>query len=220
MKVDFGARTDLEAEIDDALGFTPDEAIDELDATLIPEGWKRCQKVWKDGRAPCEALFEPINSSQKYCREHQVNAGARREHRADPKQPRPTSVTNNIKVTLPTGAKKTDDIAKSVEAGAAAMLGMLPVVFAAIGDQPCADIFTRQVPAIAHQLGELARYHKGLEKFFAGAEGTGELFAWVGLIAVTLPALIAVMLHHNLVKGILAERLQTISDSLEAAGGQ
>jgi hypothetical protein len=100
------------------------------------------------------------------------------------------------------------------------MLGMLPVVFAAIGDQPCADIFTRQVPAIAHQLGELARYHKGLEKFFAGAEGTGELFAWVGLIAVTLPALIAVMLHHNLVKGILAERLQTISDSLEAAGGQ
>ena len=191
----------------------------EDDGPFVPDGFKQCARDVKGVR--CTNLFEPINRQQKYCREHQVNAGARREHRADPKQPRPQSVTNNIKVTLPgaqKGGKATDDIAKSVEAGAAAMLGMLPVVFAAIGDQPCADIFTRQIPAIAHQLGELARYHKGLEKFFAGAEGTGELFAWVGLVAVTLPALIAVCLHHNLVKGALATRLQAISDTLETAG--
>lgn len=189
----------------------------EPDTESVPEGWRQCARDVKGVR--CLNFFEPVNNQQKYCRDHQVNAGARREHRADPKQPRPTSVTNNIKVTLPPGAKKSDDTAKAVEAGAAAMLGMLPVVFAAIGDQPCSDIFTRQIPAIAHQLGELARYHKGLEKFFAGAEGTGELFAWVGLVAVTLPALIAVVLHHNLVKGALADRLATISATLESAGG-
>ena len=184
---------------------------------FIPDGMKKCAKVWKDGRPSCVNLFIPVNTSQKYCPEHQVNAGKRPSTSG---QPRPTSVTNNIKVTLPTGPKKGDDIAKSVEAGAAAMLGMLPVVFAAIGDETCSDIFTRQIPAIAHQLGELSRYHKGLEKFFAGAEGTGELFAWVGLVAVTLPALIAVVLHHNIVKGALAERLATISATLESAGSQ
>ena len=189
--------------------------VEELDITIIPEGFKQCAKVWKDGRPSCTNLFEPVNSSQKYCPEHQVNAGKKVPTSS---QPPPRSVTNNIKVTLPGGKKATDDVAKSVEAGAAAMLGMLPVVFAAIGDESCAAIFSRQIPAIAHQLGEVARYHKGLEKFFAGAEGSGEVFAWGGLIAVTLPALIAVLLHHNLVKGALAVRLATISATLETAG--
>ena len=203
---------DVDALVDEALGYAPDETVEEFDVTIIPEGLKRCAKVWKDGRPPCTNLFEPFNPQQKYCPEHQTNAGKR----ADPKQPRPTSVTNNIKVTLPGSgkAKETDATAKAVEAGASAMLGLLPVLFAAVGDESCSAIFARQIPAIAHQLGEVARYHKGLEKFFAGAEGTGELFAWVGLVAVTLPALIAVMLHHHLVKGALATRLQTISDSL------
>ena len=207
-------QADVDALVDGALGGSPDELVEEFDVTIIPEGWKKC--AGKKG-VDCPNLFEPFNPQQKYCPEHQVNAGRKPPTSG---QPRPTSVTNNIKVTLPTGAKKSDDTAKAVEAGAAAMLGMLPVVFAAIGDQPCSDIFTRQIPAIAHQLGELARYHKGLEKFFAGAEGTGELFAWVGLVAVTLPALIAVVLHHNLVKGALADRLATISATLESAGSQ
>lgn len=190
--------------------------------SLIMQGMKECAKTWKDGRPPCTNLFEPFNPQQKYCPEHQTNAGpTKKKVTADKDQPRPTSVTNNIKVTLP-GASKSkpiDGTAKAVEEGAAAMLGLLPVLFAAIGDEACSTIFSRQIPAIAHQLGEVARYHKGLEKFFAGAEGTGELFAWVGLVAVTLPALIAVLLHHNLVKGALAERLQAISATLEAAGG-
>lgn len=206
-------QADVDALVDDALGYDPEEVVKEFDVTVVDDGTMQCQKTWKDGRPPCTTRFVPANANAKYCPEHQPG-----KKPPTAGQPRPTSVTNNIKVTLPTGAKKTDDIAKSVEAGAAAMLGMLPVVFAAIGDEPCSAIFTRQIPAIAKQLGELARYHKGLEKFFAGAEGTGELFAWVGLIAVTLPALIAVMLHHNLVKGALAIRLQTISDSLETAG--
>lgn len=211
---------DDEETYDDETVSTPEPASDEA---LREAGWKHCAKVWKDGRDPCTNLFEPVNSSQKYCPEHQINAGRNRNaSRGGPTassgQPRPTSVTNQIKVTLPGGTKKTDDVAKAVEAGASAMLGLLPVLFAAIGDEPCSEIFTRQIPAIAHQLGEVARYHKGLEKFFAGAEGSGELFAWVGLAAVTLPALIAVVLHHNLVKGVLAERLQVISDTLAAAG--
>lgn len=189
------------------------ETFDTREA-LIAEGWKPCSKI-VDGE-PCPELFFPINPQQKYCPEHQPG---KKKPGASERQPRPQSV--NVNVTLPGGAKgnaKADATAKSVEAGAAAMLGLLPVVFAAIGDEPCAEIFTRQIPAIAHQLGELARYHKGLEKFFAGAEGTGELFAWVGLAAVTLPALIAVVLHHNVVRGELAKRLQTISDTLATAG--
>ena len=189
-----------------------DEIVNELDVTIIPEGFKRC--AGRKGVA-CPNLFEPINPQQKYCPEHQVNAG---RGRADPKAPRPTSVTNQIHVTLPKGSKPTDATAQAVEAGAAAMLGMVPVLFAAIGDESCAAIFTKQIPAISHQLGEVARYHKGLEKFFAGAEGAGELFAWVGLMAVTLPALIAVVLHHDLVKGALATRLQAISDTLSNVG--
>jgi hypothetical protein len=200
--------TTLDEQVDEALGYTPVSADE-----LIDDGTKQCQKTWKDGRAPCTNRFEPANSNAKYCPEHQPG----RKNPPTSDQPRPTSVTNKIKVTLPSGPKKGDDVAKAVEAGALAMLGMLPVVFAAVGDEPCSAIFTRQIPAMAHQLGELARYHKGLEKFFAGAEGTGELFAWVGLVAVTLPALIAVVLHHNLVKGALATRLQTISDTLESA---
>jgi hypothetical protein len=190
-----------------------EENLPDLEIDLepeIPEGFKICAKKDKAGESLCTNLFEPVNNTQKYCAEHQ-------DHKRNASQPPPRSVTNNIKVTLPTGAKKTDSVAQSVEAGAAAMLGMLPVLFAAIGDEECANIFTRQIPAIAHQLGEVARYHKGLEKFFAGAEGTGEMFAWVGLAAVTLPALIAVVLHHNLVKGALAERLSTIAATLDAA---
>jgi hypothetical protein len=176
---------------------------------------KQCAKTWADGRQ-CENLFVPFNKTAKYCPEHQPG----KKKPPTDGQPTPKSVTNNIKVTLPSGSKKTDDVAKRVEEGAAAMLGLVPVLFAAIGDEECSAIFTRQIPAIAHQLGEVARYHKGLEKFFAGAEGSGELFAWVGLVAVTLPALIAVVLHHNLVKGALAERLAGISATLEAAGNQ
>jgi hypothetical protein len=204
--------SEIDAAVDEALGYSPDQVEEEL--IVIPSGMMQCQKVWKDGRPPCTNIFIPANSNAKYCPEHQPG-----KKPPTAGQPRPTSVTNNIKVTLPAGAKKTDDVAKAVEAGAAAMLGLLPVLFAAVGDGECSDIFTRQIPAIAHQLGEVARYHKGLEKFFAGAEGTGELFAWVGLAAVTLPALIAVVLHHNIVKGALAERLATISATLEAAGG-
>lgn len=200
-------------DLDDDVGADP--LLDSFgpDHFTIPEGMKQCAKVWKDGTPPCTNLFEPVNSSQKYCPEHQPGKKA-----TTAGQPRPTSVTNNIKVTLPGGAKKGDATAQAVEAGALAMLGLLPVLFAAVGDEACSDIFTRQIPAIAHQLGEVARYHKGLEKFFAGAEGTGELFAWVGLAAVTLPALIAVVLHHNIVKGELAKRLQVISDTLATAG--
>ncbi len=204
--------SEIDAAVDEALGFTPDEIEETL--IVIPEGMMQCQKAWKDGRPPCSNLFVPVNSNAKYCPEHQPG-----KKPPTTGQPRPTSVTNNIKVTLPSGSKKTDDVAKAVEQGALAMLGLVPVLFAAVGDAECSDIFTRQIPAIAHQLGEVARYHKGLEKFFAGAEGTGELFAWVGLAAVTLPALIAVVLHHNVVKGALAERLSSISATLEAAGG-
>jgi hypothetical protein len=206
-------QSDVDALVDDALGYTPDVVEPEAEVRVNPEHWRQCLKKDKDGNQ-CPNFFEPVNSSQKYCPADQPN-------KKNASQPNPKSVTNHIKVTLPGPAKgkPTDDVAKRVEEGAAAMLGLIPVLFAAIGDETCSAIFTRQLPAIAHQLGEVARYHKGLEKFFAGAEGTGELFAWVGLAAVTLPALIAVLLHHDVVKGALAARLQAISDTLEAAGG-
>ena len=200
---------------------TDPEALEESAAgteaeVSIPEGWRRCAKTWADGRE-CETYFDGANKQQKYCPEHQPQ----KKRPATDGQPRPKSVTNNIKVELgaPKKAKATDTVAERVEAGATAMLSLVPVLFAAIGDEQCGAVFTRQVPAIAHQLGEIARYHPALEKIFNGAEGTGELFAWVGLFAVTLPALIAVLLHHGVVKGALAQRLEAIAKTLEGAGG-
>lgn len=120
--------------------------------------------------------------------------------------PSPKSVTNNFKVTVNTPKAK-DDALKEIEEGATYLLGFVPMILALTGDEVCSSVLSEAVPAIAHQLAILSKYHPGIKKLFISGEGTGEAMAWVGLVITLSPVIIAVLAHHNILKGKAAERL-------------
>lgn len=158
-----------------------------------------CAKVIR-GVACADYLPVGAPSSQRYCPAHQPH---KKSSAGAPREPAPRSVQVNIdlpKVTL------TKD-QKAVEAGALAMLGLIPLGLAVTGDEVCPEAISKSIPLIARQLGILAKYHPGLKRVFAPGESTGEAIAWLGLVVATLPAFMAVAAHHHLLPEALLERV-------------
>lgn len=128
----------------------------------------------------------------------------------DDDAPAPKSVTNNFNVKVPTAkAPKIEADLKVVEEGAAAMLAFVPMVLAVLGDDVCPQVIEAAIPDIAHQLALLSKYHPLIKKIFVTGEGSGEFMAWVGLAITISPVIIAVLAHHDLLKGKVGERIAT-----------
>lgn len=137
----------------------------------------------------------------------------------DPDAPAPRSVTNNFKVTLPKSSAKVDADISAVEESAAYMLGFVPMILAGLGDDVCPEALASAIPAIAHQLALLSKYHPFIRKIFVSGEGTGEAMAWVGLVIAVSPAIIAILSHHNVLRGKMAERLEEVAGYMDLLGG-
>jgi len=152
-----------------------------------------------------EVGFHPM---RKYCDEHQPK---KKKVKADTP---PRTVNVNIKAPTARATKKDSDAAM-VEAGAARMLGLLPLAFLMAGDNECAATMQSAVPQIAAQLGSLSEFHPGLKKVFAPTESTGEAMAWMGLVIAVAPVVIGVLVHHNLV----SPKLATMLAGVVAMGG-
>ena len=128
----------------------------------------------------------------------------------DDDAPSPKSVTNNFTVkTAPSAKSKIEPDLKAVEEGAAYMLGFAPMILAVLGDPVCPDVIASAIPDIARQLALLSKYHPGIKNLFVSGEGTGEMMAWIGLAITVSPVIIAVLAHHNLLKGKMGERIAT-----------
>ena len=186
-----------------------------LEGTLREPEVVYCAKVI-DGVACVNPLPAPgtsgYHSMKKYCDEHapKSSTGAKKRQAniaPDDDVPAPKSVTNNFVVkSSPSRAKSSPAIA-AVEEGAAAMLNLIPMIMAATGDDVCPIEIAKAIPAISHQLAVLSTYHPFIKKIFASGESTGEAMAWLGLIIATSPVIIAILSHHDLVSGKIAERI-------------
>lgn len=192
-------------ELDDALN--DDENPDEPLADLSLEGRRQCARVMSNGEQCPEYLPADAPDVRLYCEEHKN--GKKKKKAAD--EPTPASVKRPATKKV----DKASSDAEKVEAGALAMLAFIPLFAQLAGDTVCANAFVEALPAIAKQLGELSRYHPALKKVFAPGEGTGEALVWVSLAIVSSPVIIAVLTHHNIVKGKVAENLNAATDSMK-----
>lgn len=195
----------------------------DLDLDLDPEGdlseetsgpGARCAKVIRGERCPV-VLGPEAHRLQRYCAEHQPQKGKKKGRPAA--EPLPPTIT--IDLGGKGKSKKEDDLAARVEAGAATLLGLAPLVFAAIGDETCTSALAGQIPAIAHQLGELSRFHPGIAKVFAGTDTLGEAGTWIALTIAVLPALVAILVHHGIIKGEVARRAEAAVASMRNVAG-
>jgi hypothetical protein len=122
----------------------------------------------------------------------------------------PPRVVNNFNVKTSSSAKsKIEPDLKAVEEGAAYMLGFAPMILAVLGDSVCPDVIAAAIPDIARQLALLSKYHPAIKKIFVSGEGTGEMMAWIGLVITISPVIIAVLAHHDLLKGKVGDRIAT-----------
>ncbi|MDE1822605.1 MAG: hypothetical protein KGI98_17350 [Euryarchaeota archaeon] len=160
---------------------------------------------------PLPISGEPgYNVQRKYCDEHQPK---KKKGKAEPLTPGdgeptpPRVVEAHVHLgTSAKGGKKGAETAAKVTQAAEQFLGLIPLVMSVTGDEVCPEALSRSVPAIAAQLGELSKYHPGIAKLFTGGDGTGELFAWIVLVATVAPALIVVLVHHKIISKATAER--------------
>lgn len=109
----------------------------------------------------------------------------------------PVGVTVNLG-----GAKgpKLDETQTKVRDAALAWLGMVEVVFRSTGDNTCADALKGTAPQVAQQLAVLSKFHPIIAKILAPVEATGEALAWVSLSMALTPFILAVLVHHNVIK--------------------
>ena len=174
----------------------------------------QCAKVIRGERCPV-VLAPEAHRLQRYCAEHQPQKKKKGGRPAA--EPLPPTIT--IDLGGKGKSKKEDDLAARVEAGAATLLGLAPLVFAAIGDETCTAALATQIPAIAHQLGELSRFHPGLGKVFVDTDTLGEDGTWIALSIATLPALVAILVHHGIIKGEVARRAESAVASMRNVAG-
>ena len=130
----------------------------------------------------------------------------------------PRVINNTFNVKTPTSRSKVEPDLKAVEDGAAAMLAFIPMVLAILGDEVCPQVIEGAIPDISHQLALLSKYHPVIKKVFVTGEGTGEFMAWVGLALTLSPVIIAVLAHHDLLKGKTGERIGTAAAFIGLAG--
>ncbi len=199
------------------------DLLDELDLNLDAEDTlseessgpgARCAKVIRGERCPV-VLGPESHRLQRYCAEHQPQKKKKGGRPAA--EPLPPTIT--IDLGGKGKSKKEDDLAARVEAGAATLLGLAPLIFAAIGDETCTAALSGQIPAIAHQLGELSRFHPGLAKVFAGTDTLGEAGAWIALTIAALPAIVAILVHHGVIKGEVARRAEAAVSTMRGMAG-
>lgn len=196
------------------------DEVDDLNLNLPPApdetGVATCAKP--DCTNPLPGTGEPgYHRLRRYCDDHQPRSspGARKRRAqispdSDAPVP-PRVITNNFTVkSAPAKSKVTGDVGL-VEEGATVLLNFVPMVLALFGDDVCPPAIAEAIPAIAHQLALLSKYHPVLKKIFASGEGSGELFAWIGLLITASPVIITVLAHHNVIKGDTVEKLSMAS---------
>jgi hypothetical protein len=201
-KFDFGGKTDedLQVEID---ALIPDEIVIDV-AGSEP---RACDRVMSNGEA-CPNFLPPGSDIQRrFCDAHR---GGKKAVIGESGEPLPPT----MQPPKPKVVTKKDSDSDKVEAGALSMLIFVPMLWMLIGDEVCPVALNAALPAIAKQLGELSRYHPGLKKVFAPGEGTGEAFVWVAMAIAVSPVILAVLTHHRIIKGDMAERLSAAADSI------
>lgn len=153
---------------------------------------------------------EGYSRTRKYCGDHQPNKGNK-----STKSPRPAKLPKSVE--LP--STPLDPKLKEMEKAAAFYLDFLPLVFGLLDDEVCAAALTKQVPAIARQIALLTKYHPALAKLLTPGESVGEAMAWGGLAIAASPAIIAILVHHNLVPEKMGELLGATFLASAAAEG-
>ena len=191
---------DLTFEGDLVVESGPDTSSD--DETPI-EDRRRCSRIMSDGQQCPEYLPDDVPESRLYCDEHKNGKKKRKTLDGAGDEPLPGSIQPPPRKTV----TKKDSDAQKVEAGALAMLAFVPIAWSMVGDEVCPIALNEAIPAIAHQLGELSRFHPQLKRIFAPGEGTGEAFVWISLAIAVSPVIVAILTHHGVIKGDLAQRL-------------
>ena len=212
-KVDFGASTPAgdifgEPTIDSETNVIATSAAEPIVEASNEDGLdhsRPCGKKNSKGKIVCDSFLpNGAPKSQVYCVKHQPKKRARTL--GEPKEPPPPKIEVNLGKGAPKGSP--DELA--VEAGALQLLNLIPLVMAMTGDDVCPPAIASAIPAIAHQLGLLSKYHPGLKKIFAPQESTGEALAWLGLVLATTPVILVVCAHHKLLPESLLERLNGV----------
>jgi hypothetical protein len=165
-------------------------------------------------RDGCDTVISPdAHRLTKYCPEHAPVP--------KPKKPKDKAPKSTVNVNLggpPPRPSSKDKRAAEVEAGARVMLSLLVTGIGIAGDDVCAGAWNAAIPRLATQLGELSRYHPGLEKVFAPVGEGGELGLWLGFGTVLAPPLVATLAHHHVLPDALAARIAgTAQAAVEAA---
>lgn len=198
---------------------TSDIETDDLD-TFLDDATSYCQ--FKGGCTtplPSEGE-EGYHPKRKYCTDHQPRSSsgaAKRKLKESSDAPVPPRVTNNFKVNVPKPTKASSETAELEEA-ITQMLSFVPMILAATGDEVCPQLIQDALPAIAHQLALLAKFHPFIKKVFMTGEGTGEMMAWIGLFITVSPVMIAILAHHDLLKGKVGERIAAAVGMASAVG--
>ncbi len=195
--------------------------IETEDIDVDTDGTAYCQ--FKGGcTTPLPGVGEDgYHPKRKYCTEHQPRSSsgaAKRKLKEASEGPVPPRVTNNFKVTVPKASKASGELVELEEA-ITQMLSFVPMILAATGDEVCPQIIQDSLPALAHQLAILSKFHPVIKKVFMTGEGTGEMMAWIGLLITVSPVMIAILAHHNLLKGKIGERIAMAVGMASAVGG-
>lgn len=187
------------------------EATGEAEAEAV-----LCHRVTKGVACtmPLPREGEPgYHPKRLYCDAHQPKgSAAKRKLKGNPDEGTPTKViNNNFTVKTPTSKTKVSGDLAAVEDAATQMLNLLPMVLAMFGDEVCPPEIQKSIPAVAHQLAVLSKYHPVIKKLLTGGTGTGETMVWLGLAVAISPVIITVLAHHNLVGDKLAEKLAYVA---------
>lgn len=144
----------------------------------------------------------PITASnfQKYCDEHRPPPKSSGGKRGRPKR----DVPPKIDFTVNLGAKPTTKAAKAqaekdrIEKAASTLFGLVAVGVSTIGDEVCASALSQGAPALAKALADLSEFQPMIAKIFTPVSGSEQASAWLGVGLATLPIVIPVLAHHNM----------------------
>lgn len=169
---------------------------------------RTCKQKNPDGTLCGNPLPENSPPGRKYCEEHYVGNGGRAKRRREGRtgEKRPASVNVNVGGPRPTGGKK-DQRARETAAGAEAFLKVAATGWAMTGDDICPASVSAGAPRWGEAVGELSKYQPWLANIFAPVGGDNQLGAWLGLLAASVPIVLPVLAHHNLLPDAIGVKL-------------
>lgn len=183
------------------------EGADPETAALLEAeaGRKQCKEPGCSGWVALDAA-----PSTRYCPEHFRGASSRRAGKE--KAP---------KVVVSIQGKHSSDKQKETARGAATFMTMVGSTFMLAKDEVCATAIVSGAEQWGEAVAELSKYQPWLASVFAPAAGDNQVGAWVGLFMASLPILLPVLAHHNLLPdsiGTLVGGVAVQAQQAQAAG--